>query len=69
MRLWLAGTDNQIALYWLSCFVHQHEVEHPLLELVKHADQHGKEEIAHQEVAKDTENMPKDVKCSVHMLR
>jgi hypothetical protein len=46
MWLWLAGTDNQIALYWSSHFVRHHEVEHPHLALGKHANLHGMEEIA-----------------------
>jgi len=42
-----------------------HEVENPLLEVVKHGDLHCMEEVGHREVAHDTGNMSKHVECSV----
>ena len=48
-------------------FVHLHEVENPLLEVVKHADLHCMEEVGLREVAHDTGNMSKHVESSVNM--
>ena len=44
-----------------------HEVENPLLEVIKHADLHGMEEVGLQEVAHNTGNMPKHFESSVNM--
>jgi len=49
--------------------VRLHEVENPLLEVVKHADQHCMEEGGLQEVAHDTCNMPTNVESSVNMAQ
>ena len=46
-----------------------HEVEHPLLEVVKHADLHCMEEVRLREVAHDTGNMSKNVESSVDMAQ
>ena len=46
-----------------------HEVENPLLEVVKHADLHCMEEGGLRKVAHDTGNMPKHVESSVDMAR
>jgi hypothetical protein len=46
-----------------------HEVENPLLEVVKHADQHCMEEIGLWEVAYDIGNMVKHIESLVNMLR
>jgi hypothetical protein len=46
-----------------------HEVENPLLEVVKHADLHCMEEVGLLEVAHDTGNMLKHVESSVDMAR
>jgi len=46
-----------------------HEVKNPLLEVVKHADLHGMEEVGLREVAHDTGNMSKHVESSVDMAR
>ena len=45
-----------------------HKVENPLLEVVKHADQHCMEEVGLQEVAHDTGNLSKHVESSVDMV-
>jgi len=47
--------------------VHLHEVENPLLEVVKHADLHCMEEVGLREVTHDTGNMSKQVESSVNM--
>ena len=46
-----------------------HEVENPLLEVVKHADLHCLEEVGLREVPDDTGNMSKQVESSVNMAR
>ena len=46
-----------------------HEVENPLLEVIKHADLHCMEEVGLREVAHDTGNMSKHIKSSVNMAR
>jgi hypothetical protein len=46
-----------------------HEVENPLLEVVKHADLHCVEEVGLQEVAHDAGNKSKHVESSVNMAR
>ena len=45
-----------------------HEVENPLLEVVKHADLHCMDEAGLQEVAHATENMSKLVESWVNMV-
>ena len=50
-------------------FVRLHEVENPLLEVIKHADLHCMEEVGLREVAHDTGNMSKHVESSVNMAR
>ena len=50
-------------------FVHLHEVENPLLEVVKHADLHCMEEVGLREVAHDTGNMSKHVESLVNIAR
>ena len=44
-----------------------HEVENPLLELVKQADLHCMEQVGLREVAHDAGNMSKHVESSVNM--
>ena len=46
-----------------------HEVENPLLQVVKHADQHCMEQVRLREVAHDTRNMLKHFESSVKMAR
>jgi len=46
-----------------------HEVENPLLEVVKHADLHCMEEVGLREVAHNTGNMSKHVESSVNMAQ
>ena len=48
--------------------MHPHEVENPLLEVVKHADQHCMEELRLREVAHNKGNMSKHVKFSMDMV-
>jgi len=50
-------------------FVHLHDVENPLLEVVKHADLHCMDEVGLQEVAHDTGNLSKHVESSADMAR
>jgi len=45
------------------------EVENPLLEVVKHADLHGMEEVGLREVAHHTGNMSKHIESSVITAR
>jgi len=45
-----------------------HEVENPLLEVVKHADLHCMEEVRLREVAHNTENVSMHVECSVNLV-
>jgi len=48
--------------------MHHHEVENPLLEVVKHADLHCmEEEVRLKEVTHSTGNMSKHVESSVNM--
>jgi hypothetical protein len=47
--------------------MHLHEVENPILEVVKHADLHCMEEVGPREVADNTANMLKHVESSVNM--
>jgi len=49
--------------------VRLHEVENPLLEVVKHADLHCVEEVGLREVAHNTGNKSKPVESSVNMVR
>jgi hypothetical protein len=49
-------------------FVRLHEVENPLLEVVKLANLHCMEEVVHREVAEDTGNMSKPIESSVNMV-
>jgi len=49
--------------------VRLHQVENPLLEVIKHADLHCMEEVGLREVAHDTGNMSKHVESSVNMAR
>jgi len=49
--------------------VRLHEVENPLLDVVKHDDLHCMEEVRLREVAHDTGNMSKQIKSSVNMAR
>jgi hypothetical protein len=49
--------------------VRLHEVENPLLEVIKHADLHCMEEVGLREVAHDTGNMSKLIESSVNMAR
>jgi len=49
--------------------VRLHDVENPLLEVVKHADLHCMEEIGLREVAHNTGNVSKHVESSVNMAR
>jgi len=46
-----------------------HEVENPLLEVIKHADLHCMEEVGLREVTHDTGNMSKHIESSVNMVR
>jgi len=47
--------------------VRLHEVENPLLEVVKHADLHSMEEVGLREVTHDTRNMSKNIESLVNM--
>jgi len=49
--------------------VRLHEVENPLLEVIKHANLHCMEEVGLWEVAHHTGNMSKHVESSVNMAR
>ena len=49
--------------------MHFHEVENPLLEVVKHADLHCMEEVGLGEVGHNTGNMSNHVESSVNMAR
>ena len=49
--------------------MHLHEVENPLLKVVKHADLHCMEEVGLREVAHNTGNMSKQVESSANMVR
>jgi len=46
-----------------------HEVENPLLEVVRHANLHCMEEVGLWEGTNDTRNMSKRVESSVNMAR
>ena len=49
--------------------MHLHEVENPLLEVIKHADLHCMEEVGLREVAHDAGNMLKPIETSVNMAQ
>ena len=49
--------------------MHLHEVENPLLEVVKQADLHCMGEVGHQEVAHNAGNLSKPGESSVNMAR
>jgi hypothetical protein len=49
--------------------VRLHEVEIPLLEVVRHADLHCMEEVGLREVAHNAGNMSKQVESPVNMVR
>jgi hypothetical protein len=49
--------------------VRLHEVENPLLEVIKHADLHCMDEVGLREVAHDTGNMSKHFESLVNMAR
>jgi len=49
--------------------VRLHEVENPLLEVIKHADLHRMEEVRLPEVPHDTGNISKHVEFPVDMAR
>jgi hypothetical protein len=49
--------------------VRLHEVENPLLAVVKHADLHCMKEVRLQEVTYDTGSMMKHIESSVNMAR
>jgi len=57
--------DNQIEFILGEPFVCLHEVENPLLEVVKHADQHCIEEVRLREITHNTGNMSKQIESSV----
>ena len=50
-------------------FVRHHEVDNPLLQVVKHADLHCMEEVGLWDVAHDTGNMSKIFKSLVDIER
>jgi hypothetical protein len=47
--------------------VRLHEVENPLLEVVKHADLHCMEEVGLREIAHNTGNMSKHIESSANI--
>ena len=49
--------------------MHLHEVENPILEVVKHADMHCMEEVGLREVAHNKGNVSKHVESWVNMAR
>jgi hypothetical protein len=49
--------------------VRLHEVEHPFLDVVKHADLHCIEDVGCREVAHNTRNVPKHGESLVYMAR
>jgi hypothetical protein len=49
--------------------VRLHEVENPLLEVIKHADLHCMEEVGLREVAHKTGNVSKHVESTVNIAR
>jgi len=53
----------------LKLFMRLHEVENPLLELVKHGDLHCMEQVSLMEVAHNTGNMAKHVESSENIAR
>ena len=61
------GEPDCILLF--NPFVSLHEVENPLLEVVKYSDLHCMEEVGLREVTHDTGNMSKHVESSVDMAR
>jgi hypothetical protein len=48
--------------------VRHHEVENLLLQVIKHADLHGLEEVGHLEVTHDTGNMSEHLESSLNMV-
>jgi len=46
-----------------------HEVQNPLLEVIKHTDLHGMEEVGLRKFAHDTGNMSKHVESSVNIAQ
>jgi hypothetical protein len=48
-------------------FVRLHEVDNPLLEVVKHTDLHCMEKVGLREIAHNTGNMLKHIETSVNM--
>jgi hypothetical protein len=46
-----------------------HEAENPLLQVVRHADLHGMEDVGVREADHDTGNMSKHVEYPVNMAR
>jgi hypothetical protein len=50
----------------VELFVHLHEVENPLLEVVRHADLHCREEARYREGTYDTGNILKHTESSIH---
>jgi hypothetical protein len=64
-----AGTDNHVALFHVEPSLRLHEVENPLLELIKRAGLHCMEEVRLQEVAHDTGTMSKHLESSGNMAQ
>jgi len=50
-------------------FVRLHEVENPLLEVIKHANLHCMEKVGLRDVAHNTGIMSKDIESWVNMAR
>jgi hypothetical protein len=46
-----------------------HEVEYPLLEVIKRANVHCMEEVGHRKISHDTGNLSTHIESSVHMAR
>ena len=66
----MVGRDGKPdCIVLVELFVCLHEVENPLLEVVKHADLHCMEEVGLRETAHNTGNMSKQVESSVNMAR
>jgi len=53
----------------MKLFVHLHEVENPLLEVVKHANPHYMKKVTLWEVAQHTGNMSKHIEFSLDKAR
>jgi hypothetical protein len=60
------GSPDRIVL--VEQFLCPHEVGNPLLQMVKHADLHCKEEVGLQEITYDTGNQSKYIESSVPMV-